>query len=77
MIDALTMSNTIYYISYKPVKQTGIAILVSLTMMPMELGWRVSLICPLDQRNAFIPLILQGLPQSGCRGQGRESREGL
>lgn len=38
MIDALTMSHTIYYISYKPVKQTGTAILVSLTMMPNGIG---------------------------------------
>lgn len=42
-----------------------------------EWSWRVCLTCPLGPRKAFIPLILQDLPQSGCRGQGRGRQEGL
>lgn len=38
MIDELTMSHTIYHISYKPVKQAGMPILVSLTMMSNGIG---------------------------------------
>ena len=38
MIDELTTSHTIYHISYKPVKQAGMAIIVSLTMMSNGLG---------------------------------------
>lgn len=77
MIDELTMSHNLLYLTQTCEAGRNGHFCFSTLRCLVELTWRISLICPLDPRNAFIPLILQGLRQSSCRGQGRENREGM